>query len=571
MIARTAQNESAIDHTRRYKHTLFSVLVIGAFLLAFTGFLNQAFSEEPTSPNLTFDQHEIVLKSEQHQTVLTGFFCGGDMANIATVTVDENDDRHFRIYALENGAWASVLEASLSSSVLFVDVANINGHDRLITYEHGSISWFDPITTTKRPLVEVTTSYNAGPDGLGYAAVESFGPTDEGEIPLIDITRDLNGNGRDDLALPDVDGFWISTQMSDGSFSKPKKLGPPEPFRNEIASADKRSYGEVGISAMTIPWYLSRVYEMDYNQDGRSDLVFWNEDHFDVYLQEANGLFSDVAKPFAVNVSFDSDGAYSLLFGLIEGNTFSLVTGFRKKTNRTVLRSVRDMNDDGIPDLLKHTLQGRSILRLQCRYEIYFGTTSPDGIKFAQDASTAIEPRGNAGGMEPGGYSSLWLEDFDGNGQVDILRGDIKIGVGAIVRALLGRSITMSAELYRMEDGVYPDKATAKRKITTDFDISGERGGGRDAGFFPFVLVGDVNGDRRLDVLAGKNREELHVFLGVPGPESFARKPQKVAVTLPGDERNTWLVNMNNDGKQDVLMHFPSTTEPHRVTMLIAR
>ncbi len=33
----------------------------------------------------------------------------------------------------------------------------------------------------------------------------------------------------------------------------------------------------------------------------------------------------------------------------------------------------------------------------------------------------------------------------------------------------------------------------------------------------------------------------------------------------------TWLVDLNRDGKQDLLMHHASTTEPHRVTMLIAQ
>ena len=40
---------------------------------------------------------------------------------------------------------------------------------------------------------------------------------------------------------------------------------------------------------------------------------------------------------------------------------------------------------------------------------------------------------------------------------------------------------------------------------------------------------------------------------------------------MPTDEQYTWLVDLNRDGKQDVLMHYASTTEPHRVTMLIAR
>ena len=54
---------------------------------------------------------------------------------------------------------------------------------------------------------------------------------------------------------------------------------------------------------------------------------------------------------------------------------------------------------------------------------------------------------------------------------------------------------------------------------------------------------------------------------------------RNVAVAVPNDEEYTWLVDLNKDGKQDILMHHPFTlrdahgarrlppgTEPHRVT-----
>ena len=79
------------------------------------------------------------------------------------------------------------------------------------------------------------------------------------------------------------------------------------------------------------------------------------------------------------------------------------------------------------------------------------------------------------------------------------------------------------------------------------------------------------------------------------GVAAVHQRPQKVAVSIPRDEASTWedatwdeeytwLVDLNKDGKQDILMHhpFPSRdrdgaptrppgTEPHRVTILIAR
>ena len=98
------------------------------------------------------------------------------------------------------------------------------------------------------------------------------------------------------------------------------------------------------------------------------------------------------------------------------------------------------------------------------------------------------------------------------------------------------------------------------------------------------LLIGDVTGDGRSDLLIEETFRGLRVFVGVPGPNLYARRPQKVTVTVPNDEEYTWLVDLNKDGKQDILMHHPFTlrdkgggrirppgTEPHRVSILIAR
>ncbi|MCY4570277.1 MAG: hypothetical protein OXD49_18470, partial [Candidatus Poribacteria bacterium] len=96
--------------------------------------------------------------------------------------------------------------------------------------------------------------------------------------------------------------------------------------------------------------------------------------------------------------------------------------------------------------------------------------------------------------------------------------------------------------------------------------------------------IGDVTGDGYSDLLIADHPRIMVVFVGVPGPEMFTRQPQEVKVAIPNDEEYTLLVDLNKDGVQDLLMHHPFTlrdahgaptqppgTEPHRVTILIAR
>ncbi|MXV75142.1 VCBS repeat-containing protein [Candidatus Poribacteria bacterium] len=542
---------SVAECPRHSRRSLLSILALSVFLSGCSGLFGRGTAPiQHTATEFTFGQHEVATGTAKHQTVLTGFFLGGDFAELAVVNMDKNKNRHLHIYAFSEGTWVSKLDAPLRSEVLFVDVANVGGRDRLIIYEQGRLNWFDPDSAVERALVKVTTNYNA---------------TGESGMPYVDISRDVNRDGLDDFVVPDIDGFWIATQLRDGSFTNPIKLGPPDPFLDKTALNDTRSYREVGITPLTVQWYLSRIHQIDYDQDGRSDLVFWNADHFDVYHQDARGMFSSAAA-FAIDIPFDTDGAYSIAFDFKDENMFSLMFGFRENTKRRVLHTFQDLNGDNIADLVIHALEGRSLGKQRSLYEVHFGTSTPDGTVFARDVSTTIRPRGTAGGLQPWGYSSQWFQDFDGDGKTDVLFKDVKTNLGGMIRAMVGKSISINLEFYRMEDGTYRNKPTARRKIRPALDLFET-----DRVFFPIVLLGDVNGDGRSDLLVGKNWKELHVFLGVPGPELLARTPQKVAVAMPNNEQNARLVDLNKDNKQDLLIYYPSTTDPHRVALLIAR
>ena len=533
------------NHMRYFELSRCFMMIFGVFQLGCSSLLGKEVDPMlPAPTEFTFEQYEVFTGAAKHQTVLTGFLFGNTTAELVVVNVNEADDRRVHIYAFDDDSWTLRLEARLRPEVSFVDVANIGGRDRLIAYEEGHLNWFDPESATEQPLVVVTS--NAPP------------PIEV--IPHLDVTQDLNGDNRDDLVVPDFDGFWVFIQMDDGTFANPVKIGPSIEI-GRIYATDGYRYN---------PWAEARVHEMDYDQDGRSDLVFWNEDHFVVHHQGERGLFSPLAETFTTEVAFDSDDLGSLVApDGVRGRRFD--HGAPGAMTGRVLHRLTDMNHDGIADLSIFSLhagknrflgQTSELWHMHSTYEVHFGAPTPNGTVFGAEVGTMVRSDGIP--------FEIGARDFDHDGQTDVMFAVIDPGIfkiiGMLARGIATDSVLLDLNLYRMDGGSYPDERNAGYKIKAY--TPGDSG--KKAMHFPSLLFGDVNGDGRPDLLAQNGQKELYVFIGVPGPDLFARKPQKVAVVMPYEEY-TWLVDFNKDGRKDVLMHHPVTTEPHRVTMLIAQ
>ena len=335
------------------------------------------------------------------------------------------------------------------------------------------------------------------------------------------------------------------------------------------------------------PWGQSRIHGMDYNQDGRGDLVFWNEDHFEVHTQDERGLFALASETFATDVAFDSDD--------LSRSPPEDMTG-------RVLQSLDDLNGDGVGDLVVHSLAGRRISSKQSTYEVHFGARAPDGgTAFASDVGATFQSKGRILlGME--------RRDFDRDGHVGLVLTSIEVkflesSLWKRFKGLMGDDIQLDLEFYQTEDGLYPDKPNATRRIALDGVPSH-----REPGWVPLdivlrgrthesrktqkswtrafnrtLLIGDVTGDRRLDLLIEsefRSSEFLSACQGRTYSPGGLRRWRSRCTTrsTPGLRTSTRTASRISSCITRSLCEMPTGapsrppgTEPHRLTMLIAR
>ena len=497
-----------------------------------------------------FNEFDIPLGGGKQYTILTGDVLDDTTIDVVTLNRLGNFKTHLQIFTFENDQWIKKMENQLNPYIRLVDIANIGGEDKLVYFNGRSLNYYDSDSNSERHLLDV--NFHIQPD-TNIA------------IPHRNIAQDLNGDGLSDFILPSVQGFWVYTQLPNGSFADGVKMGPPEPFRHERTFDDPRLYGDVGITALSLSWYLSRVRNFDANLDGRTDIIFWNTDHFDAYLQSENGQFSSHPTPFTTDVPFDSDGIYSIVFGYTESNPFSLITGLKRSTSQTVIHSIQDLNNDGFVDLVTHTLSGRSVLKQKSVYRIYWGEHSKDGIQFSLDSESTIFPKGRSGGAESGGYSHQYFEDFNGDNQTDILRYDVQMNLFAILKVFITKTVIIDIEAYGMDGDNYSEKPNFSHELKLEFDVSGT-----DGGFFPSFLMGDLNGDKKTDFILGARRDNLDIYWGA-NDGLINPIAETIHIENPHIENRIWASDFNHDGKDDILMYYEKLDEPRKMKVVMSQ
>ncbi len=463
-----------------------------------------------------FQRSTLTTGSALGQTVLHGRLLNSTYADLLVFQVRENNVRLMSLYRQVEGQFeaSAFIQREVPKDVIFVDMGRWQDRDVLMFFTATQGSMFDPVTGQSQTLLTYTSIYNTVADK---------------ELPTFDLMRDLNDDGLDDFIIPGFEGYQVSTQRADGHFSTPVLMQAPPIM--EISYNDH-------------PWYKSRkIYHTDINGDGLSDLAFWLEQDFIVYLQR-DGQFDAQGQHFATLVDIDAEG--------YEGISMRMGDEDQSNVVKKALFQLKDLDGDHYAELVTLAVKSEGVFKKKTTYAFYNGSASETALaSFSAVPDSVIESAGIQFKMEE--------QDLNNDGQTDIIVSSVELGVGKIVRALLTGSIRIDLGFYQMRNGRYPPKPNVVRNIKATFSLS------TGDVFFPSVLMADVSGDGIADLLVQDGEDGLLIYPGVEGERLFSLDAVEVKVPMPAQPEMLQVADLNADGKQDLIIRLETKDKPFQV------
>jgi len=337
-----------------------------------------------------------------------------------------------------------------------------------------------------------------------------------------DFIHDLNSDAFDDVIVTDFSETLFLIGSEQGQFVKQTL-----PIKPRVRITDK------GASYTPVKLYFS-----DVNFDDKIDIAQVGDGEVFIYHQLEKGQFSSV--PISIKINETISG--------YEWWTKQDDSGERPDQSNLEYRKLeelRDLNADGITDMVVRYTKSSGVLDRVNDYEIYLGKKQQNQLVFSSTADSVIRADGTLTGLE--------FVDIDNDEKFEVLLAGFDIGLSQIIGALVAGSIDQDVYVFKMDsEGDYESKPNVSKEVELNFSLSSGQSGSA------VVKLADVNGDGLKELILSNDDDELRIYLGQSGDKSFARKSITYTTQLPADGDLVTVNDLNNDGKDDFLMKFSS-------------
>lgn len=370
-----------------------------------------------------------------------------------------------------------------------------------------------------------------------------------------DFIQDVNKDGLDDIVLPDFEqtNLWLASENTQGYFYQ------------HLAISTQAELSRDGVSFQPINLFFA-----DFNLDARQDIAWITKGNINYFSQTEEGKFSSESKSLSLAETIHGLHWWQIRESDGESPDQSNLT-------HRVVEEIKDINGDGLVDVIVRFTQSSGVLDRANNYEFYFGfankgnksnksskeneSSQNSQLEFPQTPNTVIQAEGTLTGLK--------IIDVNEDNKFEVLLSSFKLSVSNIIGVLLSGGIDQNVLLFALNDNdIYEDDALISKEVELSFSLTSGQSGQ------PIVLLTDVNGDKLQDLILSSGEEKLNVFLGKNNSRLFNRKASKHKIMLPKNGELFEHSDINHDGKEDFIMRYGRLDDEsmaNKVTILMVK
>ncbi len=203
-----------------------------------------------------------------------------------------------------------------------------------------------------------------------------------------------------------------------------------------------------------------------------------------------------------------------------------------------------DISNNGFPDLL--VTQTSGTVRVQALTHVYVAEAP---FKYPEEPTATFELKGS--------IASPIFKDVDGDGYKDIVLISVSFGVRNVLNFFVRGKLSVGIDMYRFNGKDFGEEPAYRTTLTMDAPDGRQR---------VAYVMGDFNGDGRLDAAFGQSNDQLDIHTGEP--DRFASRSPWVSVEVPS-HGTARAHKLNKNDSDDIVLFHPGGDHSKRVDVIV--
>ena len=355
-----------------------------------------------------------------------------------------------------------------------------------------------------------------------------------------DFIQDINNDDLDDIILPDFEqtNLWFASENTPAYSYQSLALTP---YTQMIRKS--------------VNFEPTTLFFNDLTLDERQDIAWISQGNINYFSQTEEGKFSTQQQKISL-----ADSIYGLNWWQIRESDGE--SPDQSNLTHRVVEQIKDINGDGLVDVIVRFTQSAGVLDRSNDYEFYLGYLNQHRqLAFPKTPNTVIKSEGTLTGLK--------IIDVNKDNKFEVLLSSFELSVSNIIGALLSGGIDQNVLLFALNgDNSYNEDALMSKEVELSFSLTSGQSGQA------IVLLSDVNGDALQDLILSLGEDKLAIYLGQNNSRLFNRKASKHKILLPKNGELFDHHDLNQDGKEDFIMRYGRLDDErmaNKITILMVK